>query len=182
MSQDSVERLFGADKSHQYWVGGQALQPSVQVMTRPAPRSPVPVQKSWIRQHPIISIALLGLGLTLLTFAFPANANGVVPPMGWITAGVGMTLLCLVPLGYLLWKMNRGINENMKVVQQGIPDPQTIRMQFIASMGREPTVQEVEAIHTMAKTRHNQALLNVGIGVGGAVLAAHTIRNGGKIL
>ena len=73
-------------------------------------------------QHPIRNIALVGLGIALLSFAFPAH-NGVAPPEQTFCAWVGLSMLCLVPFGYCLWSLNRGINENVAVLKQGIPDP-----------------------------------------------------------
>ena len=130
-----------------------------------------------IGKHPIRNIALVGLGLVILGVAlFPGNKNPIAQT--WI-AGTGLVLLFFVPFIYCIWNLNRSVNHSMAIVKQGIPDPQTIRLQFIASMGREPTVEEVAGIQQMAKTNHNQALAELCIAgaavAGGVYLLRHPL-------
>lgn len=147
MSQDNVERLFGADKSHQYWVGGQALQPSVQV-TRPAPRSPVPVQKSWIKGHPYMATIFIGLALAL---GFGGLWLGFVLIGAALVVGTGV-----VAYTKASWKQ-------LSIVQRGVPTPQAIRDHFVQTQGREPTIAEVNDLHAMLMREHNQALIGAAI-------------------
>ena len=130
-------------------------------------------------KHPILASAVVGLILIIVgCVAFNAHGGTGSPAQGAFIF-IGGFFLCVVPFFYCLWSLNRGINKNLKVVQQGIPTPQVIRDQFLVSMGREPTIQEVADLQQMAKRRHDEALLNVGIGaaavVGGLYLSKHPL-------
>ena len=83
--------------------------------------------------------------------------------------------------GIFAYHWIKAINKDGAIVRRGIPDPQTIRLQFIQSMGREPTVEEVAALHQMAKSQYNQALLGLGVNAAAAGAVFHTARTG-KIL
>lgn len=63
-----------------------------------------------------------------------------------------------------------GLGKEINVASRGVPDPAYIQAQLRAEWGREPTMQEVAAVHTMLTNRHNQALLNTGIGLGAIYL------------
>lgn len=77
-------------------------------------------------------------------------------------------------------RVDRGLRDAGRVLKGGIPSPEQIRQEFITTMGREPTVLEVQALHQMATSRHNQAAMTLAvIGIGGAVGAYAIHREGG---
>ena len=134
-----------------------------------------PKTKNWFRRHPFVTVSLIGLAVALIAFSFPDPSGN--PNAGtWI--GMAGCALCVgAPFYCYLRAGSRAIDRAF----QPIPSPQEIRLQFIQTQGREPTVQEVAALHQMLTSQHSQDLLNAGILVGGAVLGARAL-NGKKLL
>jgi hypothetical protein len=94
--------------------------------------------------------------------------------------GLGIAFICLC--SYFFIPINRAINDAGRVVKRGVPSPELIRLQFIQSMGRGPTIEEVAALHQMAKSEYNQALLTLGaVGVG-AYATCRTFFRGESLL
>jgi len=95
---------------------------------------------------------------------------------GWI--GIGALALTLAA-GVLLMRGLKMIWERFFTpAMQPVPSPEQIRLQFMQTQGREPTVQEVQALHQMAVTEHNQALLNAGLVAGAFYLGFRAFHHG----
>jgi hypothetical protein len=80
-----------------------------------------------------------------------------------ICLGLAFVSLCL----YFFIPISRSLDESARIIKRGVPSPIDIRLNFIQDTGREPTMEEVAAIHQMLKTEYNQALLNAGMIFGG---------------
>ena len=124
-------------------------------------------------------VLLIGLALILLGFSGSAlgdhvngNPNGSAVLTGiesWSISRSRCSNGCIL-LG-LLQELQREFEGRYA----GYPFAEEIRLQFIQTQGREPTAQEVAAICQMATSQHNQAVLNAGILVGGAVLGTRAV-------
>lgn len=92
---------------------------------------------------------------------------------------LGLAAVVLRALWRICRNINRAINGAGKILRQGIPEPEQVRADFVRTMGREPSVTEISALHRMATSRHNQALLMVGGAVAGGVFGAHLLHETG---
>lgn len=68
------------------------------------------------------------------------------------------------------WRFGVETMKEAQVACQGVPTPQYIAQELRKEWGRDPSMQEVAAVHTMLANRHNQALVNTGIGLGAMYL------------
>jgi hypothetical protein len=127
-------------------------------------------KKNWIRLHPFATVSLMGLAIGLI--GFQSDGGGSQVNAGVWVGLAGMGLCVGAPICFYITQASRAIDAAM----QPVPSPEQIRLQFIQTRGREPTVQEVAALHQVLMSQHNQDLLHAGILVGGAVLGARAIR------
>ena len=128
-----------------------------------------------IRNHPFVTVSLVGLIVGLAAFSVP-DPSGAATTWTWV--GMAGTFLSVgAPFYCYLREGSRAIDRAF----QPIPSPQEIRLQFIQAQGREPTVQEVAALHQMLTSQHNQDLVGAGIMVGGAVLGARALNGKGLL-
>ena len=131
-------------------------------------------------RHPIRNTALLGLGLVIFAMvAFPGH-NGTAPAGQGIVGGIGLFLLTMVPLGYCLWNLNRGINRTCSP-QAGHPRPSDDPAAVRRIDGPGADCRRGPRHPRDGYGRHNQALLGVGILAGGAVLGAHAPNSRGLL-
>jgi hypothetical protein len=128
-----------------------------------------------MRRHPFATASLVGLIVALAAFTVP-DPNGTATFWTWLGMA-GMVLFVGAPFILYLRFGGRVIDMAM----QPVPSPQQIRLQFIETQGREPTVQEIAALHQMLTSQHNQDMLNAGIVVGGAVLGNRAIQGKGLL-
>ena len=136
------------------------------------------MRNSWIRGHPLWTSVLIGLALIAVSPLFKVSSTSSNVVMDW-TFAVGVFFLAGIPTLYLFWRYYKCFDENLDVVMQGIPSPQEIRLQFIQTQGREPTAQEVAAIHQMATSRHQPGSAECGaswFSVRCSVLGRSTVR------
>ena len=123
----------------------------------------------WVSRHPFATVSLVGLTVALAAFSVP-DPSGAATFWTWV--GLAGCAVCVgAPFFWYLRKSSRAIDRAIKPV----PSPEQIRLQFIQTQGREPTIQEVAALHQMLTSQHNQDLLNAGILVGGALLGARAL-------
>jgi hypothetical protein len=115
-------------------------------------------------KHPFITPTALVSGVVgLIALHTHGRTTNALLYVGVI--GLGIAFICVC--SYFFIPINRAINDAGRVVKRGVPSPELIRLQFIQSMGREPTIEEVAALHQMAKSEYNQALLTLGaLGLG----------------
>ena len=117
-----------------------------------------------MRRHPLATVSLVGLMVALAAFSVP-DPSSAATLWTWVDMA-GMFLCVGAPT---VWYVRQGCRAIDKAFAQ-VPAPQQIRLQFIETQGREPTVQEVAALHQMPTSGRNQDLLYAGIRVGAAVL------------
>jgi hypothetical protein len=135
----------------------------------------VEVSNGRIRNHPFATVSLIGLAVGLIAFSVPDPSGAAT---FWTWAGMAGTFLCVgAPISWYVRQASRAID----VALQPVPSPEQIRLQFIQTLGREPTVQEVAALHQMLTSRHSYDLLNAGIMVGGAVLGTRSLNGKGLL-
>ena len=130
---------------------------------------------NWIRRHPFPTVSLVGLIVALAAFSVP-DPSGAGTFWTWV--GMAGCALCVGAPTYLYFRQT---SRAIDVAMESVPSPQEIRLKFIQTQGREPTVQEVAALHQMLTSQHNQDLLNAGILVGGAVLGARALNGKGLL-
>lgn len=107
--------------------------------------------------------------------AIKANAAGhAYPTAATAIFGTLLVIAFLCCIGYWIfffgWVWISDMNRNMNIVRQGVPSPQYIAQELRKEWGREPTVVEVQAVHQMLTSQHNQAMLNAGISLGALYL------------
>jgi hypothetical protein len=124
------------------------------------------MKKGRIRNHPFITASLIGLTIGLA--GFQINGTNPVPGPALYVGMSGMFLCMGAPFYWYLREGSRAIDRAFKPV----PSPQEIHLHFVQTQGREPTVQEVAAIHQMLTSQHNEDLLGAAAMVGGAYLGA----------
>ncbi len=89
--------------------------------------------------------------------------------------GAGLVIfslwLCLLMLFVFLfvWRASQ-------VAFTPIPGPAEIKTQLRAYLGRQPTLEEMNAAQQMIKTRRNEALLGLGAVFGGLYLGGHVFK------
>lgn len=103
--------------------------------------------------------------------------TGLILGLGFGGLWIGFVIIgCFMVVGAGFVYYMKAVFAAMNKAKAGVPSPQQIRQHFVQTQGREPTVEEVNALHAMLVREHNQALVNVGIlGVGlyGANRALH---------
>lgn len=110
-------------------------------------------------KHPIITPTALVSGVIgLIALDAHGRTTNALLYVGVI--GLGIAFICVC--SYFFIPINRAINDAGRVVKRGVPSPEVIRLQFIHSMGREPTIEEVAALHQVMKSEYNQAILTLG--------------------
>ncbi len=151
-----------------------------------SPPQPETKNKGRGLKHPIATpFALLSLiaGFSCLALARPSHPGGftVLGAMGTLLLIAGIVPLLIrlfAALGRFIGRCNREIMDCIRIVRRGVLSPEQVRQEFIQTQGREPTVQEVQALHQMAVTEHNQALLNAGLLAGAFYLGFRAFHHG----
>ena len=120
----------------------------------------------------IPSAVLIVIGMAGISSTTTAVEKGNV---GANEAYVMVLMLALILsagywVAFLALRWGNGFGRNLDVVRRGVPTPAYIAAELQREWGREPTVQEVAAVHQMLTSRHNQALLDTGIGLGALYL------------
>ena len=131
-------------------------------------------------KHPIATtFALLSLtaGITciLVNKMTYSPHPGVPTPLGWTgTALVAVALLTplWVALFRLVHRCYREVMDCVWIVRRGVLNPIQVRQEFIETMGREPTIAEVNDLHQLIESEYHQAMQKLvifaGIVLGGA--------------
>lgn len=88
----------------------------------------------------------------------------------WVSAGVLFVLFAIWWMTQM-WRAGAAIGTEARIAMQGVPSPAEIAAHLEAEWGRPATFQEVAVTHQMLTSRHNQAMLNAGIGFGAIYLA-----------
>lgn len=133
------------------------------------------MKKNWFRRHPFATVSLVGLIIALAAFSVP-DPSGAATTWTWV--GMAGCALCVgAPTWLYVREGSRAIDRAFKPV----PSPQEIRLHFVQTQGREPTIQEVAAIHQMLTSQHNQDLMGAVAMVGGAVLGARALNGKGLL-
>lgn len=129
-------------------------------------------------KHPIITPTALISGVVgLVALHAHGRTTNALLYVGVIGLGVAFICAC----SCLFIPLDRAINEAGRVVKRGLPSPEVIRLQFIQSMGREPTLEEVAALQQMVTSEYNQALLALSaVGIG--AYASYRTFRGGSLL
>ena len=72
-----------------------------------------------------------------------------------------------------IWKYSGLAAQATRQAVQPIPSPAQIAAQFKAQYGRDPSFEEVNAIHQMLTRRRNENVVKAGALVGAPFLASH---------
>jgi len=119
-------------------------------------------------------VSILAVIVLCLPQAWGADEVGTTPALAatWIggTALVLAFVLILVWWFRLLCRALEGFGESLKVAIRPVPSPAEICVALENEWGRVPSVQEISAVHQMLHDRHNEALIESGIGIGAAYL------------
>lgn len=73
------------------------------------------------------------------------------------------------------------VRDQYRVYRRGVLNPEQVRQEFVATMGREPTIEEVHDLHDLIESEHAQArngLLAVGGGIVGLIFLFHRALHG----
>lgn len=92
---------------------------------------------------------------------------------GAVCAGIALVAMITILVPWLCWagwQIGGQIGNSIHAAATPIPSPDEISWQLQQEWGRQPTVEEVQAVHQMLTSEHNQALLAAGIGVGAIYL------------
>lgn len=109
-------------------------------------------------------------------FAIQANATEMMANNDAGSSGVGTYLmlgsLAVAALIFAFW-CYRHIHPLMQQATRPIPGVGEIARDLRLGLNREPTIEEVAAVHQMLTSQRNQAAVELGIGLGAAYLIGH---------
>ena len=111
----------------------------------------------------LFAVVSLITGFICLAAAKPAHPGAftVLGAVGTVLLAVGL-LTFLIPLFALIFRfVGRGIadiRDNIRIVRRGVLNPIQLRQEFIDTMGREPTIAEVNDLSQLIKTEYDQAV------------------------
>ena len=75
----------------------------------------------------------------------------------------------------------REVKDCVRVYRRGVLTVAQVREEFIATTGREPTIQEAHDLQEMIATEHNQArnaLIDVGAAIAAVLVLTHSTAKG----
>lgn len=124
--------------------------------------------EKWVRIWlGVFGVCLVGLvivpGVNVVTYAFA------------IVAFFAFCVSFFPWIWWSAWKLGGALGDNVARAVRPIPHPGEIAGALEQEWGREPTVEEVAAVHQMLNDEHNRALVNSGIGIGALYLFSHNL-------
>lgn len=98
---------------------------------------------------------------------------------GFLILIVALLIPFFAWLARSLCRCFRGFMDCVWVLRRGVLNPIQVRQEFIATMDRDPTMQEVHDLYAMIQSEYNQALISLGAVVGGSYLVSRALHGEG---
>lgn len=122
------------------------------------------------------------VGILISTSAGVANhgADKVGIYIGGTIAVIGIVVLAIELAAVILWggvQAGRIAGDGIVAATHPVPSPPEIELALWREWHRQPTVEEVAAVHQMLHTERNQKLVAGGITLGALFLMQHTLHN-----